>query len=226
MSKMINILRYVSVGAVLLAGSCAAPFNDGSALSNDGTVNHPITVAPQTVDLKLSFSAPDAGLLPDDAARLSDFVADYLQHGNGSLSVSVPAGGDSAAAISYFGERLASMGVPRSHILVGTHEVTNGDSRVDVDYIAYIAHTAPCGDWSKSLAYTASNQSSPNFGCAVQQNLAAMVADPRDLLQPRTMDAGDASRRTTVLTNYEKGKVTSADKTADQSTKVSDVGAQ
>ncbi len=226
MSKMINILRYASVGAVLLAGSCAAPFNDGSALSNDGAVNHPITVAPQAVDLKLPFSAPEAGLLPDDAARLSAFVADYLQHGNGSLSVSVPAGGDSPAAISYFGERLASMGVPRSRILVGTHDVANGDTRVDINYITYVARTAPCGDWSKSLADTASNQSSPNFGCAVQQNIAAMVSDPRDLLQPRPMAASDAARRNTVIENYEKGKVTSADKTADQSAKVSDMSSQ
>lgn len=226
MSKMINILRYASIGAVLLAGSCAAPFNDGSALSNDGAVNHPISVAPQSVDLKLSFSAPDAGLLPEDAAQLNQFVADYLQHGNGSISVSVPAGSNSPAAISYFGERLASMGVPRSRILVGTHDVTNGDARVDVNYITYVAHTKPCGDWSTNLANTASNESSPNFGCAVQQNIAAMVADPRDLLQPRSMTAADAVRRNAVLDNYEKGKVTSADKTADQSAKVSDVGGQ
>ena len=43
MTKMTDILRYACVAAVLLAGSCAGPMNQDT-LSNDGAVNHPITV--------------------------------------------------------------------------------------------------------------------------------------------------------------------------------------
>jgi pilus assembly protein CpaD len=222
---MKNMLRYASVAAVLLAGSCAAPLNEDT-LSNDGAVNHPITVEARYTAIKLPFSAPAAGLLPDDAARFDEFVALYLERGNGALSISAPAGRDAAAAIGYFAERLASLGVARSRIMVGTHEPTGGEDRVEISYLGYVAHTDRCGDWSKDLANTASNQSSPNFGCAVQHNIAAMVSDPRDLVQPRRMDDGDATRRSTVLGKYEKGNVTSADKTPDQSAKVSGVGSQ
>jgi pilus assembly protein CpaD len=53
-----------------------------------------------------------------------------------------------------------------------------------------------------------------------------MVANPRDLIAPRDMEGGDATRRATVLDNYEQGKPTAAQKTADQSGAVSDVGKQ
>jgi pilus assembly protein CpaD len=222
---MKRILRYAAVAAVLLAGSCAAPMNEDT-LSNDGAVNHPITVEAHYSAIKLPFSAPDAGLLPEDAARFNEFVALYLERGNGSISISAPAGRDASAAISYFAERLASLGVARSRILVGTHEAANGEARVEIGYMGYVARVDPCGDWSKDLANTAANQSAPNFGCAVQHNIAAMVSDPRDLVQPRPMTDSDAVRRNTALGNYEKGKVTAADKSQDQSVKVSGVGGQ
>ena len=222
---MKNILRYASVAAVLLAGSCTAPMNE-LTLSNDGQVNHPITVAPHYNTIKLPFTASDAGLLPDEEARFEGFVADYLAHANGSVSISPPAGADAPAAIRYFAERLAELGVERSRIMVGTHQSADGDGQVEIGYVGYVAQTDPCGDWSKDLAYTASNQTAPNFGCATQHNIAAQVADPRDLIQPRAATAGDATRRSTVFGNYEKGKVTAADKSQDQSAKVSDVTSQ
>jgi pilus assembly protein CpaD len=222
---MKNILSYAAVAAVLLAGSCTGPLNEAT-LSNDGAINHPITVEPRYTTIKLPFSAPDAGLLPDDAARLDEFVALYLERANGALEISAPAGPDSSAAIGYFAERLVSLGVERSRIMVGTHEAESGDMRVEIGYVGYVAHSDPCGDWSKDLSNTAANQSSPNFGCAVQHNIAAMVSDPRDLVQPQPMTDGDAVRRNTALGNYQKGKVTAADKTQDQSGKVSGVGSQ
>jgi len=225
MTKTRNALRIASLAAILLAGSCAAPINDGSGLSPDGALNHPISVMPQNESIALPFSAPDAGLMPEDAARFSAFVAAYLERGSGAISVSAPSGSEASAAIAYFGERLASLGVPRDHILVGTHDGA-GDSRVQIGYVGVVAHTEPCGDWSKSLADTADNATAPNFGCAVQQNIAAMVTDPRDLVSPHPMTDADATRRQTVLDNYEKGKVTASDKTQDQSGKVSDLSTQ
>jgi pilus assembly protein CpaD len=222
---MKNILGYACVAAVLLAGSCTAPLNE-LTLSNDGAVNHPITVEPRYTAIKLPFSATAAGLLPEDAARLDEFVANYLERGSGSLSISAPAGGDASAAIDYFAERLAALGVASSRIMVGTHEAAGGDTSVEIGYVGYVAHTDSCGDWSKDLANTSANQSSPNFGCATQHNIAAMVSDPRDLVQPQPMTESDAMRRGTVLGNYEKGKVTAADKTQDQSGKVSGVASQ
>lgn len=226
-----NIFRAGALGAMLIAGSCAAPTADPNGMMEDGAVNHPILVEPSFRDLKVNFTGGAQGINDNDAVKFDAFLADYRLHGNGSLGISVPAGAPARDAITFFAERAAATGISRDKILVSTHDVTNGDWRVDVSYIAYSAHTDKCGDWSENLAYSADNQTPKNFGCAIQQNIAAMVADPRDLLGPRPMDATDTRRRMTAIDNYEQGKITSSDKRKgdlgnEQSASLSSVGSQ
>ena len=209
MSNWKDSLRLAVLAATLLAGSCTS---EESRLSSDGAENHPILVEPTNQTLRLPFSAPEAGLLPEDAARLEAFVDAYTREGNGAISVSAPEGPDSRAALSYFGERLVQLGVPRSRILVGTREVGGEDRRIEISFIGYGAHTEACGDWSTDLTETAANDTAPNFGCAQQQNLAAMVDNPRDILGPQDAGASDATRRGDVMGKYEKGVLTQADK--------------
>lgn len=46
-----------------------------------------------------------------------------------------------------------------------------------------VASVPGCPDWSATSDMNYTNGTSPNFGCAVNSNLAAMVADPQDLLE-------------------------------------------
>ena len=222
MTKLQIALRAAAAASVLLAGSCAAPMNDGSSPVADPVVNHPIAVEPGMRSLRLSFSAADQGLMPEDAARMENFLADYRLHGSGSIVINAPQGQASHAAIGWFAERIAAFGVARDRILVATRE-TPGDFKIELSFVSYSASTDPCGDWSESLADTSSNLTPKNFGCSVQHNIAAMVADPRDLQGPRPMDGGDANRTVTVIGNYEQGKPTAAEKAQGQSGAVSDV---
>lgn len=221
---MSDAMRAAAIAAVLLAGSCAAPINDGSAgLTDDPDMNHPIVVDTASNAVRLSFSAADAGLMPEDAARFDAFVAQYRADGNGTVNVTAPAGPAAQQTLSYFGERLAAAGVPRSRIMVGTRN--DGDAHVELSYVGYVAHTVGCGDWSSQQASdTASNLPMANFGCAVQHNIAAQIANPRDLIDSPALGQSDAMRRATVMGAYEKGTPTAANKNADQSVAVSDVG--
>ena len=218
------LLRGLSLAAVLMAGSCAAPTQGVPHTMEDGAVNHPISVEPAYQSIRLYYSPADAGISPADQARFDNFVADYQEHGNGSIAVSAPAGINSQAMIGFFAQRINDMGVPKNHILVASHDAPDGDMRVEINYVSYQARTEKCGDWSENLAYSADNLTPKNFGCAVQHNIAAQVADPRDLLGPRPMENASASRRAAVVGNYEQGKVTSAAKSADQSAPGSGIG--
>ena len=220
-----NLLRAASLAAVLLAGSCAAPTNDGTVFA-DGLRNHPITVAPHYQSIHLAFSDSSAGLSPEDGTQFAGFVEQYLSRGDGAISISAPRGPNSSAAIAYFGDKLSHMGVPRARILVGTHDAGSGDGRVEIGYIVYGARTDTCGNWSVDAEDTASNLPLPDFGCSVQHNIAAMVAEPRDLVAPRGLDAGDATRRETVVGTYEKAQSTSSQKTSDQTATVSNAVSQ
>jgi pilus assembly protein CpaD len=223
--KLDYLLRAAALASILAAGSCSVT-NDGSMISEDGVANHPIAVEPSYRELKVYFAGGAEGVSADDAVKFDEFLADYRAHGNGSLGISVPGGAPSRAAITFFAERAAATGISRDKILVSTHDVANGDLRVDISYIAYNASTQACGDWSENLAFSGDNLTPKNFGCSIQHNIAAMVADPRDLLQPRRFDPADANRAGTVITNYELGKSTPAEKTQDQSGAVSDVNKQ
>jgi pilus assembly protein CpaD len=61
------------------------------------------------------------------------------------------------------------------------------------------------------LANTTANRQYFDYGCASQQNLAAMVADPLDLLYPRASSPADAERRGTVLEDYRNGDIYQSD---------------
>jgi pilus assembly protein CpaD len=74
---------------------------------------------------------------------------------------------------------------------------------------AYVA--SPCGQWPSDLgvspgAQSQMNRPSWNHGCASQHNLAAIVANPNDLLGPRQETASDAARRQTALGRYRRGE--------------------
>lgn len=216
-----HLLRGLAIASILVAGSCAVPHNSPDTISEDGAVNHPIAVEPSYRELKVTYAGGADGMSADDAAKLDAFLADYRTHGNGSLSISAP-GSAGRAAITFFAEHAAATGISRNRILVSTRE-SGGDGRVSISYIAYTARADSCGDWSENLAYSADNLTPGNFGCSVQHNIAAMVADPRDLLGPRPFEPADANRAGAVLEKYEQGMPTAAQKTGDQSGTISDV---
>ncbi|MGA8919494.1 MAG: CpaD family pilus assembly lipoprotein, partial [Pseudolabrys sp.] len=63
-----------------------------------------------------------------------------------------------------------------------------------------------------------------NLGCASQRNLAAMVDNPADLLQPRGEVPPYAPRRTVVLDRYKKGENPSGTYVGYDTGKISDLG--
>ncbi len=205
--------RFLAAAALIALGSCAStPDRSPGMVMADGAANHQITVEPSYRSLKLNWSPQAGGLSPAEQVQFDAFVGDYIGHGNGSIAISAPdvVGGQEASG--WFAARINGMGVSRNKILIASHDAAGGGMQVEVNYVAYQAHTDKCGDWSDDLAFTLDNSTPKNFGCAVQQNIAAMVADPRDLLGPRGMGPDDAARRTAIIGNYEQGKITSAEK--------------
>ena len=56
---------------------------------------------------------------------------------------------------------------------------------VRVSFAAMRAQTDKCGRWPDDLLQTSENKHYANFGCSYQNNLAAQIANPADLLGPR-----------------------------------------
>ena len=87
---------------------------------------------------------------------------------------------------------------------------------IRLSYLRYVAEGPECGRWTTNLAEDYRNLPYPNFGCAQQRNLAAQIANPADLLGPRTMEPADQERRAVVFDKYRQGKPTGAEKSPDE----------
>jgi pilus assembly protein CpaD len=74
-------------------------------------------------------------------------------------------------------------------------------------FVAVTALTGECGQWPTDLfgPTVIDNTNWENFGCASQQNLAAQIANPSDLVGPRGMSPIDAEERAQVISVYRQG---------------------
>jgi pilus assembly protein CpaD len=217
-----DVFRTTLLGGLLFVmASCGHPPAPDDPVFADGAANHPITVGPTSRSIRVS--ATEEGITATDQGEFASFVSDYLGDGNGVLSISAPREEYSQSAVEALTGQLVRMGVPRSRILVGTRDSSGYDTRIELSYLTYAAHTDACGNWSHDADDTDDNLPMPDFGCSVQHNIAAMVAEPRDLVTPRPMGPADVTRRETIVQTYEKGAVTAAQKTQEQQGNVSDV---
>jgi pilus assembly protein CpaD len=214
------LLASAAIAALCLA-ACSTPVMNGPEASFDPNTRFPVAVAPQMMTLRLPYDGRSQDFDQNTSAQIARFAADYLDHGSGAIAVSAPTRFRDAP--DDVADRLVELGVPRDRILLGNQDEPGVPDSVKLTYIRYMAQAPACGDWSADEASTAANTASPNFGCATQHNIAAQLADPRDLVSPRPLMPDDAQHRLQVLDKYRKGVTTVTEKTKAQSGAVSDV---
>lgn len=219
-----TLLRAGAALSGLLIAACAIPTMKDPAYTEDYRIRYPINVSPKMRTLHIPYSGPGAVLDPNMEAQLRQFVREYRGNGAGAISVSTPAGWEHVGLD--FAGRIVAFGVPRDNILLGTDPTPQAGAEIELGFISYVAETKPCGDWSEDLASTMQNTPAPNLGCSTQNNIAAMAADPRDLIGPQPMDPADTQRRLTVLEHYRAGEPTPTERTDAQSGVVSQAAAQ
>ena len=187
--------------------------------------------APQVVQVDEAYDFAPAsyagGMSPSDRSMVARQMAMYAQSGRGSMVVSYPRNSDNAKAAA---EALAEMramapayGVDPAYIQAQPYEAS-GQNRapMSIRFARLEAKIPECGtNWS-SLTKTAMNEPHPNFGCAVNANIAAMVADPSDLIgAPPPMGPPDPGRRAAVLEAYRAGEATGAERADNETGTVS-----
>ena len=190
----------------------------------DTTQRHPILVQQQPHAMSLRVARGQLGLAPSQRAQLYNFLEKYRANdsGNSKLVVSVPAGSAnevaSMHAIADIRPLLLERGFAENAVSIEPY-TADGDNQppIRVSYLRFKADGPECGRWPDNLADSRRNTNYHNFGCAQQRNLAAQIANPADLLGPRTMTPGHAERRDTVITEkYAKGENSATPRTADE----------
>jgi pilus assembly protein CpaD len=208
---MTRTLKALLMSAAVAATGCATKFN-GAEQALTIEEEHPISVDSQTVTMTMAPSASLSGL---DRARLRAFADAYLRDGHGALTLSAPGGADDGHA-SGVRAALSEFGVPADQIAAASYRTGEGSTTdLILSYTHYVATPSACGVWEGARDRDFRNMRSPNFGCSMQNNLAAMIGDPRDLVEPAAMTAPDAAIRVRGVKLFREGQVTSSETDGD-----------
>lgn len=211
----ISMRNALLLSAMTLVAGCAAKWN-GAEQAMTIAEQHPISVDSQTVTMTLATGSSIGEL---DQARIRAFANSYMQNGHGALTITSP---DAAEAAS-IKVALNESGVPSATIAEAEYRAGEGTPREAIlSYTRYVATPSACGVWEGLQDRDYRNMRTPNFGCATQNNLAAMIGDPRELVEPATMTAPDSATRIRGVTKFRKGEVTSSKTDNEVNQKVSE----
>ena len=194
----------------------------------DASQNHPILVDKREEALDLSVPRGASGLASSQRVRTRNFMRAFRREGDGALLIRAPSGSpNEIAAMRVLDDVRRVMrqeGVIQKEGQIEPY-FADGDptAPVRISYLKYVAIGPECGHWPRNLASDPKNLPHANLACASQRNLAAMVANPNDLLEPRGMTPRSGERRDTIWGKYVKGEVTVAERSEEESGAVSEV---
>ncbi len=203
--------------AALLTASCAGGAFNGPEDAMTVAEEHPISVDSQTVTLTLNVDPQTTELSGVENARLRAFADSYLNNGHGPLTVTAPSGTatdfEGQEAASDIRKALHAAGIPWSAINGATYRTggsADGDQLI-LSFTRYVATPSKCGVWSDTRARTYKNLRSSNYGCATMNNIAVMLADPHDLIEPAESTPRDGVAAVRAIELYRTGDDTASD---------------
>jgi pilus assembly protein CpaD len=161
---------------------------------------------------RIALAVHETGPSANQSRALQHFAYRFSAEGAPVLRVEAPSGDDPVSSEMAWSVRnaLEALGVPGHQVQVVTYVAPDPRAPVLVGFDTVRAAVPRCGTEWTNLARTASNAGYANFGCAVNANLAAQIANPRDITTPRAMTPPDAGRRAVVFDRYRRGEQTAA----------------
>jgi pilus assembly protein CpaD len=199
MNGYAKMFRKLTLASLLLASAALAGCtNEELALEseyvpNSGSEQFPIVVekGPKT----LSIAGKSQTLSPGQINAISSFARGARP--NSPVTVSRPSGSSGRLAHE-IANLVAQQGVPANAIRMSSYAGSaSGPVKITVTQLQ--ARTSPCGEWPADMTDTKLNELNYNHGCAVQSNVAAMVANPEDFQTPEAVDPATAPSRVAAV---------------------------
>jgi pilus assembly protein CpaD len=225
------------LGLAVVLGACSHADDAVTAsIPDDYRLRHPIAVQEADQSIVIFVGHARGGLSAEQRADVLGLAKTWLHEGSGAITADLPVDTPNArAAADSFREiraLLAAAGVPARGIIVRNYhpEDQRQLATIRLNYPKISAVAGPCGLWPEDLGPSIKNKSYYenksyyNFGCANQRNLAAMVDNPSDLVQPRPETAAYTARRTQAFDKYRKGTPTTTTYPEADKAKLSDTG--
>ena len=220
--------------AVALAACNTTAKDTTGSIPSDYRLRHPISVVEGPRALELFVGAGRGGLTPTQRAEVLAFAQTWKREATGGVTIDRPVGGaNERAALDSLKQVLSilvSAGIPNHGIGIKPYHASSEKlATVRLSYPQMKAEAGPCGLWPEDLGPSNDpshfeNRPYWNLGCASQRNLAAMVAEPADLVQPRSEGPVYRAKRTFGTDKWRKGESPATTYPDAQKGAISDLG--
>lgn len=232
------LLMGTLIGLSVTLGACNSTSGDlvTATVPDDFRLRHPIVVEEAKHSIVVFVGRARGGLSPSQRADIMGLARTWVREGTGPIVADVPVDTPNArAAAATFRdiqEVLAAGGIPSRGITLHRYRPDDPQffATIRLSYPRIAAVAGPCGQWPADLGPSIDNpgyfenKSYYNFGCASQRNLAAMIDNPADLVQPRSETYAYTARRTAAFEKYRKGEPTATTYPEADKAKLSDTG--
>lgn len=209
---MAQQLSHIAIGraalALVLATASLAGAHAGNVNRSMESVHQPIV---ERTDYVFDVGTTPGGLAAGEADRLAGWFEGLALGYGDTVRIDDPAGwrGDSA--------RDAIAGIVAQYGMLVSHDpapVTAGHPGADTVRVVVSrasARVEGCPNWSRGNGPEYSGSNASNYGCATASNLAAMIANPADLVEGRSSDRSeDAMLSVKAIKTYRDAATTGA----------------
>jgi pilus assembly protein CpaD len=225
------------VGVAVALGACTHTDEAVTAsIPDDYRLRHPIAIQEANEQVVIFIGHARGGLSASQRADVMGLAQTWLHEATGAIVADVPVDTPNARAaadsLREVQALIAAAGVPTRGLVV--HRYHPEDPRqlpaIRLSYPRISAVAGPCGIWPEDLGPSIKNKSYfenksyYNFGCAYQRNMAAMIDNPSDLVQPRPETPAYTIRRSEAFEKYRKGSTTTTTYPEADRAKLSDTG--
>ena len=226
------------LGIAVALGACTHTDQMATTASvpDDYKQRHPIAIQEADQSVVVFVGHARGGLSASQRADVMGLAQTWLRDGTGAINADVPVDTPNARAaadsLREIQALLGAAGVPPRGLVV--RHFHPDDPRlmaaIRLSYPRISAVAGPCGLWPEDLGPSIKdksyfeNKEYYNFGCAYQRNMAAMVDNPSDLVQPRSETPAYTPRRNTAFEKYRKGTATTTAYPESDKAKLSDTG--
>jgi pilus assembly protein CpaD len=204
----------LAVFAIALLSGCTMHQRDSvivGSVPDDYRTNHPIVISERAEVLDIPVGIGQDGMTNAQRTSIEGFLANYDKSAAPAITIMVPSGSANEVVAGYVAGELAHVivknGIPDYKIVTAAYAADpNVAAPIRITYAAMRASVGKCGRWPGDLMDHAENRHYANFGCSYQNNLAAQIANPADLLGPRQPGEIDATRRGVIIDIYQNSE--------------------
>lgn len=205
-----------------------------AAVPEDYRLRHPIAITEGNRSIVVFIGHGRTGLTVAQRSDVMGLARTWVQEGTGAVVAEVPVATPNARAAEATLQEIRGLliagGVPSRGITLRRYHPDDPRllAAIRLSYTRIEAVAGPCGLWPEDLGPSINdpsygdNKPYYNFGCATQRNLAAMIDNPSDLVQPRAETPPYTARRTIAFDHYRKGKSTTTSYPEADKAKLSD----